>query len=142
MKSKIIISVLFTLLVLVLLTASFALRKSPNPNLSTNNKGNENVLGSKDLSTYPVVKNIAPTNAYIGKKYVFDLGVMDSDTYYPNIRVKKVEGPDWLTIDNLSLSGIPYVGSEGSYKVVLNISDGNNSTFYTFYILVSSDEGI
>jgi hypothetical protein len=62
--------------------------------------------------------------------------VVDTDTDVENLGLEYVSGPDWLELEDMILRGIPPQGSSGTYKIVLRVSDGYNSSTQEEYILV------
>lgn len=94
-------------------------------------------IGSKEL---PKLVNIPPANAYIGEKYNFTMRIADADTDIQNIYVTIQQGPDWLTIDGFTLSGIPLEDSGFSDEIILKLYDGENSVEESFYIFVSESK--
>lgn len=141
MKKNITILTLFSLVLIFMISSSLYLKEKYSDKKNTEREVlSENVKGKTDLSNIPVIKNIAPTNAYIGQEYRFDLGIMDADTYYTNLVVSINEGPSWLKVDGLSIVGIPPFYALDTNKVVVKVSDGENFTLYTFYILVQKQD--
>lgn len=96
------------------------------------------VQGVIDYSTYPAIQNIPPSKVIVGQGYLYDLAVIDSDTHYTDIKLSIIEGPSWLVTNGLSLLGNPSLVDVGEHKVTLELSDGENKVYKTFYILVES----
>lgn len=96
----------------------------------------EEVLGEKSVSGVPYIVSLAPVVGDEGVLYEYLVKVVDVDTDLKSITLEYVEGPSWLELDGFVLKGTPVVGSEGSYKVVLKVSDGENSSNQESYILV------
>lgn len=94
------------------------------------------VQGTFDLSSYPVIQNIPPNEAIVGSKYVFNVGIMDQDTHPANYVVKIVDAPSWINVEGTTVFGIPEANHLGTNKVEIEISDGEHSTFSTFYVIV------
>lgn len=100
-------------------------------------KENENVLGQEDfLNSVPRIISMAPTVAYEGEEYVYDIKYTDNDSSIYAISYELVNGPEWLKVEKGKVRGIPPVGSAGSYKFNIKISDGENSSIQESYILV------
>lgn len=102
----------------------------------------EDVLGvnTLDLASVPYVTSVAPVDAYVGKEYVYSVKYSDQDSKSTDISIELINAPSWLTVNGLNVVGTPVIGSEGTYKVSVRISDGTNSSVQDFYILVQSNE--
>ena len=77
-----------------------------------------------------------------GSNYLYEIWTHDPDNSILNITIQS--GPAWLSIATTSnttaeLTGTPT--SPGNYPVVLEVSDGVNTTLQTFTIAVSSSTG-
>jgi len=95
---------------------------------------------ASDLNVVPIFKSEPPINGYVGEEYSYFVSVSDSDSSELTLSVLK--GPEWLKVNSLEVSGIPTnaTSSEG-IKVILEISDGENSTYQVFYLnIVNRDE--
>jgi hypothetical protein len=137
MKKNITILLLFSLIIISMISVSLVVKKKYlDKKESSEVVLTESVKGTTNLSNVPIIKNIAPTNAFIGQEYRFDPAIMDADTYFSNLTLQVVQGPTWLKVDGLSVVGIPPFYAEETNKIVLKISDGDNFTLFTFYILV------
>jgi hypothetical protein len=95
---------------------------------------------SEDLvfSNVPYIDSLPPLVAYEGVlyEYLVRLVAYEEDV---ELFLEYVEGPSWLSFRGDVLRGIPPVGSEGSYKIVLRVSDGYNSSVQENYIVVEED---
>lgn len=120
---------------LSLLIGAIYLRNYSN---STNGYVKPEVQGIIDYSTYPTIQNIPPTRVIVGQGYLYDLAVIDSDTHFTDIKLNISEGPNWLVANGLSLLGNPSLVDVGEHKVTLELFDGVNKVYKTFYILVES----
>ena len=95
------------------------------------------VQGTFDLSNYPVIQNIPPNEATVGLEYTFNVGIMDEDTHPANYIVKIVDAPSWIMVKGTTVYGTPAASHLGTNKINIEISDGEHSTFSTFYVIVS-----
>lgn len=141
-KNSMVITLSLFFLFTISIIAFYAKQEIGNRRVGNSNEGiTENVKGVGDLTKLPIVTNIAPTVAYIGKEYRYDVGIMDGDSSNDDLKIEINEGPDWLRVNENTLLGVPSFYSKGEFKVVLKVSDEVNSTYTTFYISVlESDE--
>jgi len=98
----------------------------------------DEVLGEKDLYAVPRITSLAPMSVYEGGEYIYSVKVTDNDTEIENIFINLLEGPSWLGVSGLKVSGIAPLGSSGTYRLVIRVSDGDNSSIQESYILVES----
>lgn len=103
----------------------------------------DNKLVVKDVFDYneiPVFKSEPPINGYVGEIYSYYVMVSDSDS--SDLELTLVKGPSWLTADGLEIHGVPLKEtSSNGEKIVLEISDGSNSSYQIFYLnIVDRDE--
>ncbi len=96
----------------------------------------ENVLGVRNPTGVPYIINLPPLVVREGEVYEYRVRVLDSDTEIQDLELEYVEGPEWLDLDDLVLKGVAPSGSKGTYKIVLTVSDGYNSSTKEDYILV------
>lgn len=86
-------------------------------------------------SNVPYIDSIPPLVAYEGELYEYLVRTIAYDDDV-ELFLDYVEGPSWLSLENNVLRGIPPQGSEGSYKIVLSVSDGYNGSVQENYIVV------
>jgi len=98
----------------------------------------DEVLGEKDLYAVPRITSLAPMSVYGGEEYIYSVKVTDNDTEIENISINLLEGPSWLGVSGLKIYGIAPLGSSGTYRLVIRVSDGDNSSVQESYILVES----
>ena len=103
----------------------------------------EEAVSQEETSTFndiPVFKSEPPINGYVGEKYSYDVSVSDSDS--EDLKLSLIKGPLWISVDGLEVHGVPYrETSMSGEKVVLEISDGVNSNYQTYYLnIVQRDE--
>lgn len=122
----------FSIFSAIFLSASFLARE-----FLDRDKPQPTVIGTTDYSKYPSVNNVAPTIAVVDQQYRYDISIVDSDTPKEEISVELVENPSWIESYSLSIYGTPKIEDMGAHKVVYKISDGENSVFETFYVVVS-----
>lgn len=130
-KFKILVSTFF---VVILLSVSFSYYLFSQQ--GAENDVEKVVLGEDDMRNIPYITSVAPVQAYTEEEYTYDLKYSDNDNTKEELSVEYIEGPEWLTLEDSQVYGVPPVGSEGQYKFVLRISDGVNSSVQDSYILV------
>jgi hypothetical protein len=135
-RLKIITSVLFVIVLGITAGILTIFSNKEKETYQTNN-----VLGITSVESAPYITSVSPVNAYVGEKYIYNVRFSDKDTSSENIYMVLVGGsPDWLSLTGSTVSGTPPVGSEGSYKFSIRISDGANSSVQDNYILVQDNE--
>lgn len=97
------------------------------------------VLGEEDLGKAPYITSLCPGFVYEEEVYECLIRVVDEDSVLSDISVE-VKGPYWLSVEDMVLSGFVPEGSEGTYKIVLRVSDGYNSSVQESYILVQGND--
>jgi len=86
-----------------------------------------------DFNDIPIFKSEPPINGYVGDIYSYFVTVSDSDSI--DLELSLIKGPIWLSVDGLEVHGVPLQKTSMSgEKVVLEISDGENSSYQTFYL--------
>lgn len=96
----------------------------------------ENILGVRNPTGVPYIINLPPLVVREGEVYEYRVRVVDSDTEIENLELVYVEGPEWLALEGFVLKGVAPSGSKGTYKIVLTVSDGYNTSTKEDYILV------
>ena len=99
---------------------------------------NKDVLGNQDLFVVPRIISLAPMSVYEGEEYIYMVKVTDNDTELEYITLNLLEGPSWLGISGFKVYGTAPLGSTGTYRVVIRVSDGDNSSVQESYILVET----
>lgn len=107
-------------------------------NFSPEEDTNDEVLGNQDLYAIPRITSLAPMSVYEGEEYVYMVKVTDNDTDMEYITINLLEGPSWLGVSGLKISGTAPFGSIGTYRLVIKVSDGDNSSVQESYILVEA----
>ncbi|MDD3474531.1 MAG: Ig domain-containing protein [Candidatus Dojkabacteria bacterium] len=98
------------------------------------------VLGIQEVNYKyaPYITSIAPISLLVGDEFNYTISVSDLDSQEDDLIYFLTEKPEWLYIDNNVVYGIPY--KAGTYKFVLTVSDGVNSTSQINYIVVENEE--
>lgn len=96
----------------------------------------ENVLGVRNPTGVPYIINLPPLVIREGEVYEYRVRVLDSDTEMEDLELVYAEGPEWLALEGFVLKGVAPNGSKGTYKIVLTVSDGYNTSTKEDYILV------
>ena len=105
------------------------------------NKSESDVLGTQavvNMKFYPHITSIPDISVKIGDWFEYRVEVSDLDTEVDDIKVYLTEKPQWMYIDNGEVRGVPL--EEGTYKYIVTVSDGVNSTSNINYVLVLGDE--
>ena len=130
-KIKVLFSVFF-----VMLIASFTVLYLNFYNNEVEEDLENEVMGVHSLTGVPYIISLPPIVAIEGQMYEYYVSVVDRDTELENLNLEYVGGPRWLELEDMVLRGIPPQDSSGSYKIVLRVSDGYNSSTQEEYILV------
>jgi hypothetical protein len=98
------------------------------------------VLGvnSEDFRNAPYITSVAPSSVTVGEFLKYEVRVSDLDSNDEEISISLEEGPDWMYIQNDTVQGSP--SELGTYRYVVKVSDGVNSTSQINYILVEANE--
>lgn len=101
---------------------------------------NEDVLGVDNISYkyIPYITSVPTTSISVGEFFRYNVEVSDLDTELKYISLYLTEKPMWIYIEGFEIRGIPT--EEGTYKFVLTVSDGTNSSSQVNYILVEGYE--
>lgn len=92
-------------------------------------------LGNR-MSGIPYIVSLPPISIMEGELYEYRVSIMHRNLTQEDLILEYIEGPNWLELDDMVLRGIPPAGSVGTYKIVLRVSDGYNSSTQEEYILV------
>jgi len=105
-----------------------------------NGTENSEVLGVQETNYKysPYITSISPLSIYVGEVFEYDIEVSDLDTPKESISYNLIEKPDWMYIEGNRIYGRS--SEAGTYKFVVSVSDGVNSTSQINYVLVE-DEG-
>lgn len=109
-------------------------------NFSPEEDTNDEVLGNQDLYSVPRIISLAPMSVYEGEEYMYMVKVTDNDTEMEDITINLLEGPSWLGVSEMKVLGTAPFGSVGTYRVVIKVSDGDNSSVQESYILVETKD--
>ncbi len=90
-----------------------------------------------DVATVPYIVSLAPIRAEIGQEYVYVPSYFDSDTDVNDLTLTLVSAPSWLSLSNGVIRGVvPEVVVGSTFKFVIEVSDGYNSTSQLSYIVI------
>jgi hypothetical protein len=97
------------------------------------------VLGTEDRSYKyaPYITSIAPLAVKVGEEYEYEIEVSDLDNSEDEIEFYLVQKPIWMYIEDNRVLGVPT--EVGTYKFVVSVSDGINSTSQINYVLVEDE---
>jgi hypothetical protein len=100
----------------------------------------EQVLGTDmmDIKYAPYITSVPPVSVMVGETFQYEIIVSDLDTQSEAIQVYLTEKPMWMYLDGNIVEGVPF--DQGTYKYVVTVTDGVNSTTQVNYILVQSNE--
>lgn len=87
----------------------------------------------------PKLVNVPPGYAEVGMLFEFNMIISDPDTEESDLILELVEGPDWISLDDHSLTGVPSEPSTPE-KVVISISDGDNVVEEEFYVVAVEND--
>ena len=83
------------------------------------------------------IVSLAPIRAKIGEEYVYVPSYFDSDTDVNDLTLTLVSAPSWLSLSNGVIRGVvPEVVVGSTFKFVIEVSDGYNSTSQLSYIVI------
>ena len=101
---------------------------------------NDEVLGiqEEDYKYAPYITSVAPVSVYINNNFEYDIVVSDLDSNIDNLEFSLTDSPNWMYIESNRVYGVPF--EAGTYKYVVKVSDGINSTSQINYILVENEE--
>ena len=92
-----------------------------------------------DFSLVPYIDSLPPIVGYEGILYEYLVKPV-GHTQDMDLVLEYVEGPSWLFLNNNVIRGIPPYGSSGSYRIVLRVSDGYNSSVQEEYITIQESQ--
>jgi len=100
----------------------------------------ENVLGSVDINYkhIPYITSVPMKSLYVGELFRYFVEVSDLDTDMEDVTIYLTESPRWMYIERNAIRGIPL--ESGTYKFVVTVSDGENSSSQVNYVLVETYE--
>jgi hypothetical protein len=133
-RFKIFITLTLVILIAITVSVYYILNAKKGEDYSTD------VLGEEVISGVPYIVTLPPVSGYEGRVYEYVISVIDSDSKDSELEVEYLEGPSWLELDARILRGVPPFGSSGTYKIVLRVSDGYNTSSQESYILIEENE--
>lgn len=85
----------------------------------------------------PFIVSLPPVAVVGGEEYVYVPLLSDLDTPIADLELTLLESPNWLFLEEGRVRGIaPMESSSKTYKFVLRVSDGYNSSSQENYIVV------
>jgi hypothetical protein len=124
--------IVFSIIVVSGIILYFALPKENYPD-------SEGVMGveSVDYRNVPYITSVAPVSIEVGEKLEYIVEFSDLDSSQDEIKIYLTESPMWMYIEDDRIKGVPVV--EGTYKYIVTVSDGINSSSQINYILVEDN---
>ncbi|MCK9415281.1 MAG: hypothetical protein PHG60_01145 [Candidatus Dojkabacteria bacterium] len=100
----------------------------------------EEILGVSDgnYKYAPFITSVSPTFISVGEDFRYEIEASDLDSSYEQLSYYLVEKPIWIYIQGNVVVGKPT--EAGTYKFVVSVSDGTNSSSQVNYILVEENE--
>lgn len=132
-KVKIFLSIFLVLSILIPSTVYVFLE-----HLSEKRDVKQEILGITEKGSIPYITNMPPSLVYEMEEYIYIPKLIDADDEAEDLNLLLDDGPEWLSLTAGVLRGMPIEGSAGTYRVVLIVSDGENSSAKEFYILVEA----
>ena len=120
---------LFTITVVIAILGNFIFPRNVSDE-------EEEVLGvtNIDYRNSPFITSVPPRVIEVGDMFNYEVVISDLDTDFSDVGIYLDEGPDWMSLTGNLLCGIPF--SQGTYKYVITVSDGVNSSTEVNYLLV------
>ncbi len=131
--------VIFSLILVTFITVATIVYISYNKQPIQDDQENQ-IMGRMDTSGFPYITSLPPVVGYEGVLYEYSVKSLDSDTDVKDLSLEYLEGPSWLKFEGTVLTGTPPLGSSGSYKIVLRVSDGYNTSTQESYILINEND--
>lgn len=137
-KVKIFLSILVVVLIIVPATVFVVIRDYTKSVVDEKEVVLEdNSVKGVDVATVPYIVSLAPIRAKIGEEYVYVPSYFDSDTDVNDLTLTLVSAPSWLSLSNGVIRGVvPEVVVGSTFKFVIEVSDGYNSTSQLSYIVI------
>ena len=126
--------VVFAIVIVSALIIQFALSNKQNKVDQTE------VLGLYEVSYKyaPYITSIPTISVVVGDEFEYVMTSSDLDTSDIELEYYLKEKPDWIYIEGNRVYGVP--PEMGTYKFVVSVSDGVNSTSQINYILVEDEK--
>lgn len=98
----------------------------------------ESILeGVESIFGIPYIVSTPPIEVKEGEVYEYYPRIEDADSEINTLSIELVDGPGWLFVRDMMVTGeVPY-GIEGTYEYTIRVSDGTNSSSQKNYILVT-----
>jgi hypothetical protein len=99
----------------------------------------QEVLGTtkQDYKYAPYIVSIPPIATEVQEEFKYDIEVSDLDSSLDQLSYYLTQKPAWMYIEDDKVLGVPM--EAGTYKYVVSVSDGINSTSQVNYILVEDE---
>jgi hypothetical protein len=94
-------------------------------------------VSKQDYKYAPYIISIPPISVKVQEEFEYDIEVSDLDSSKDQLSYYLTEKPMWMYIEDAKVLGVPM--EEGTYKYVVSVSDGVNSTSQVNYILVEDE---
>jgi hypothetical protein len=126
--------VIFALVIVSALIVNFAFLNKQE------RKESDEVLGvqEENYKYAPYIISVAPIYVYVNDNFEYNIVVSDLDSKKENLEYSLIDHPDWMYMEGSRIYGVPQ--ESGTYKYVVRVSDGVNSTSQVNYILVENEE--
>jgi hypothetical protein len=120
---------LFTITVVIAILGNFIFPRNVSDE-------EEEVLGvtNIDYRNSPFITSVPPRVIEVGDIFKYEVLISDLDTEEGGVDIYLEESPGWMSLSGNILYGIPF--SKGTYKYVITVSDGVNSSTEVNYLLV------
>ncbi|HOV34440.1 MAG TPA: hypothetical protein PLS56_00365 [Candidatus Dojkabacteria bacterium] len=100
-------------------------------------KGLSDSRNTSSISGVPFIVSLAPISVVAGEEYIYIPLLSDMDTPLEDLELSLKESPYWLFLENGRVKGkAPIDSGSKTYKFVLRVSDGYNSSEQENYIVV------
>jgi hypothetical protein len=94
-------------------------------------------VSKQDYKYAPYIISVPPISVKVQEEFEYDIEVSDLDSSKDQLAYYLTEKPMWMYIEDAKVLGVPM--EMGTYKYVVSVSDGVNSTSQVNYILVEDE---
>jgi hypothetical protein len=94
-------------------------------------------VSKQDYKYAPYIVSVAPVSTKVQEEFEYEIQVSDLDSSKDRLSYYLTEKPMWMYIEEEKILGVPM--EVGTYKYVVSVSDGVNSTSQVNYILVEDE---
>ena len=126
--------IVFAIVIVSALIIDFGLFNKQNDSSQTE------ILGVQEVNYkyVPYITSISTMSVTVGDEFEYIITSSDLDTPEMELEYSLKEKPDWMYIEGNRVYGVPL--EVGTYKFVVSVSDGVNSTSQINYILVEDEK--